>query len=385
VSLASLIYEETKAEILARGLAIANSLGLTVTSWAAGDPTRALFHFVSEVLGIIETNVAGYVKSGFLDYAEGDWLTVHAEQVYGVTRTDGAYATSTVSLLNGGGGVYTFAAGDVTVRNSTTGKTYTNTSSGTLGPTGTSTDEIDVDVTADEVGTDSSAGANDIDEMVTQFLGVTVTASTTATGTDEEDDTSLRSRCRAKLGALSATGPADAFSSVVRDPDLTGVTDITRARVVGDTGTGVVTIYVASASGAVAGASVTAAQDAVEEWATPVCATPTVTNATGVTVAVTYSVWLYDSVGEETATITAAIADALGDVFSARPIGGDIVAPATTGKLYKSLVESTIRGVYPTHAFRVSVSAPSGDTSLAINEVAVLGTVTPTVTLEATP
>ena len=132
-------------------------------------------------------------------------------------------------------------------------------------------------------------------------------------------------------------------------------------------------------------AAVTAAQAAVEEWAAPLCITPTVSNCSNVNIAITYSLWLYTSVGETTATIEAAVEDAIDELFAARPIGGDIIAPATSGKFYKSLIESTIRGVYPNHAFRVSVSAPAGDTSLAINEIAAKGAVIATISLEATP
>lgn len=390
-SLASQLITETKASIYARGLALASALGLTVTSWAPGDPTRSLYHFVSEILEALEINVAGYVSSGFLDYATGDWLTLLADQVFGVTRVEATYASTSVTLTNAGGGVYVIAAGDIVVRSSLTGKTYTNTNGGTLTAVGTPTvsttvgPAITLDFTANEAGADSSAGATEIDELVNGPLGVTCSNAAAAVGLDEEDDASLRTRCRAKLGTLSATGPRDAYDFVVQSSDLTGVTDITKSRTIADSTTGNVTVYVAGASGAVAGASVTAAQAAVEEWAAPLCITPTVTNVSNVTVPVTYQVWIYTSVGETTATIEAAIATKLTALFAARPIGGDIISPATTGKLYQSLISAAIRSAYPDHTFRVSVSAPAGDTSLAINQCAVLGTVTPTVTLEVDP
>lgn len=382
-TLTEMLLEETKAEIYARGLGIAQALGLNVTSWAAGDPTRSLYHFVADTLQRLEVIVAGYVSSGFLDYASGDWLTLLAEQVYGVERVEATYASTTVTLSNALGSLYVIEPGDVRVRSSTSGKTYTNTDGGTLasGP-GTT---LDLTFVADEAGADSSASATEIDELVTTLLGVTCSNATAAVGVDAEDDASLRARCRAKLGTLSATGPRDAYDYVVQSSDLTGVTDITKSRTVADSTTGDVTIYVAGASGSVAAGSVTAAQAAVEEWAAPLCITPTVTNVSNVTVPVTYSVWIYASVGETTATIEEAIETKIEEMFAARPIGGDIIAPATTGKLYQSLIVAAIRSAYPEHTFRVSVSAPAGDTSLAIDECAVLGTVTATVTLEVDP
>jgi hypothetical protein len=146
-----------------------------------------------------------------------------------------------------------------------------------------------------------------------------------------------------------------------------------------------VTVYVADADGPVAGASVTLAQAAVERWATPQCVTPSVVSVTGVTVNVTYDAWIYDSVGIDPSDIEDAIEAALTTMFAARPIGGDIIAPASSGKLYQSLIVSTIKAVYPADTFRVTVSAPAGDTSLAISEVAVLGSVSGTIHIEAAP
>ena len=381
-TLASLLVSETKAQIYTRGLAVADAIGLNTSSWVAGDPTRSLYHFLADALSRLESMVAGFVGSGFLDYAEGDWLTLLAEQFYGVTRVEATYASTTVTLTNAGGAVFVLEVGDVVLKSTSSGKTYTVTAL-PIGDTLAAGGTLDVEVTADEPGSDSSALATEINALVTTMLGVTCSNATAAVGLDEEEDESLRDRCRAKLGMLSPNGPSDAYNYVVKASDLTGVTDITRARTVGDSATGDVTVYIAAADGAAALASVTAAQTAVEAWAAPICVTPTVVNATEVTIPVTYQVWLYTSVGEETTTIEAAIATALEEMFAARPIGGDVISG--TGKLYQSLIVSTIKGVYPAHTFRVSVSAPAGDTTLAISKVAVLGTVTPTVTLIEEP
>lgn len=383
-SLLTMIAQETKAQIYARGLAVATALGIDTTSWVAGDPTRSTYWFLSEILSILEYQVAGYVASGFLDYATGDWLTVLAAQLFGVTRVGATYASTSVTLTNGGGGLYVLAAGDVTVKSSTSGKTYTNTSGGTLasGP-GTT---LALDFTADESGTASSALATEIDTLVTGLLGVTCSNATAALGQDAELDAPLRDRCRAKLGMLSPNGPTDAYNFVVRDPTLTLVTDITRSRTIADSTTGDVTVYVGGVGGPVAGASVTAAQSAIELYATPLCITPTVVNCSALGFAIAYSVWLYASVGETDTAIKAKIAADLTTMFAERPIGGDIIAPATTGALYQSLIAATIRASYPAHVFRVSVTSPAGDTAMAINQIATItGSPTGTVYQEATP
>ena len=102
------------------------------------------------------------------------------------------------------------------------------------------------------------------------------------------------------------------------------------------------------------------------------------------TIAVTYELWVYKSCNMTVAEVRAVVSTALGKLFSARPIGGDIVAPATTGKIYQSFIHGTIVKAIP-EGFRASVTVPSGDTALTAGQVAVLGTVTGTIHLEDDP
>lgn len=376
ITLENLLVQATKEEIYEYAIAIAQALGLPVSTWQAGDPTRSLYHILSELLAERDEAAVFFCESGFLDYAEGDWLALLAEQTYGVTVDEATHATSTVTLENTGGGVYTLAAGDLTFLNSATGKTYHSTSGGTLSAGGT----LDVDVVADEAGSDSSAAEDEIDELVTALLKVNITNSTAATGTDRPEDATIRVQCRDKLSSLSPNGPAGAYAYVARNSKLTGTTGITRARVYAEATTGDVLVYLAGPSGGVSEDDRAAAEEAIVKWATPLCMTPTVTAATDVTLAVTYTAWIYKTANVDANTAEAAILKALQTLFANHPIGGDIIPPATTGSLYQSLIASTIRGVYP-ECFRVTVSAPAGDTALANEEVAKLGTVTATINL----
>ncbi len=150
---------------------------------------------------------------------------------------------------------------------------------------------------------------------------------------------------------------------------------------------GYVAIYVAGPGGAIPKA-------ATWRWpyrprsrkptSTPLCITPVVSNANNVSVNVTYTIWVYNSVNQNTTQIEAAILSALEKLFSNRPIGGDIIEPAG-GYLYQSLIQATIENVFPNQTFRVTVSAPSGDTALGLGDVPVLGTVTPTINFVSDP
>jgi hypothetical protein len=179
-------------------------------------------------------------------------------------------------------------------------------------------------------------------------------------------------------------GTRGAYSYVASNSTYGGTSAITRKHVYGDSTTGIVTMYLAGPSGGSSAADVALAQAAVIEWATPLCMTPIIAAATNVTIAVTYELWLYKSCNMTVAEVRTAVSLALGVLFSNRPIGGDVVAPATTGKIYQSDILATIVKAIP-QGFRAAVTVPSGDTALTAGQVAVLGTVTGTIHLEDDP
>lgn len=375
LALDSLISMATKSELYAIALEIAEGVGVEVTAWQTGNPTRSLYHFLSEVLSRVEDIVVKYIKAGFLDYATGEWLILRAYDVYRVVAIEATFATMTGTLTNTGGSLFEIeSAGDVTVKCTATEKTYHNTSTGTLSPLGT----LELDFVADESGSDSSAEVGEIDDLVTTMLAVTFANTTAAVGLDLESDDSIRERCRAKLGALSPNGPADAYDYVARTPELGGSTEVTRTRIVKATGTGEVTGYLAGPSGGVSGSVVTQVQTAWDRWAVPDCVTATPEAASNVTVPVTYELWIYSTVSQSESAVQDAVAAALETMFAARPVGGDVIEP-DPGALYHSLIEATIKAAFPGDVFRVDVTVPAGNTVLDIGEVAVLGSINPTV------
>lgn len=395
VSLATLIIQETKAAIYKTGIEIAQIVGVPVATWQPGDPTRSLFHLESETLAALEEIVVGYIRAGFLDFAaelaetagaDGRaraWLKVIAKQVFNVEVPEATYATTDVILTNAGGGFYPdLEAGDLTFKSSLSGKTYHNTTGGTLasGP-GTN---LRITVIADEPGAESSAGAGEIDEMITTLLGVECSNPLAAVGTDEQEPATTVQQCRDKLDSLSPNGPRGAYSYVARNPDLAGTNAVTRVRVYDSSDTGDVTIYLAGPSGGVAEADRALVEAAILTWATPLCITPTVLAASNVQVDVSYQLWVYKSCNKTAAEVVADVEAALEQMFAVRPIGGDIIAPAS-GALYNSLLESTIRGVFGKQTFRVLVTTPTGDQLLGAGQVATLGVVTGTVNIVVDP
>ena len=363
IDITTLFTAETAARILSAGLELASALGLPVTSWRVGDPSRTLFRFVADQLAIRDELASTFIRSGFLHSSTGDWLTLVASEVYGVERVEATYATPTVTLTNGGGGVYAREAGEVIVKASSTGVTFRSTEALALalGP-GTSQT---IAFVADSAGSDGTVGVNDIDEIVSTMLGVTITASTAAVGIDEQSDSSLVEECESTLGALSPNGPPDAYNAVVLNSSLTGRTDITRAITIADASDGTVTVYIAGDSGAVSGAAVAAAQSAVELWATPACITPTVVSATNAPQTVEYSVSCDGFPASAEADIEAFVAAH----FAALAIGGYVSESALVTVAQTYLVEAGATDV------EVTLVSPTGG-DLADGYVATVDSVT---------
>ncbi len=352
------------------------AVGVDTTTWKPGAPTRTIIAGVAIVLAAFSRLQADIAKSGFLDTAAGDWLTLVAKYVYGVERDTGSFATGTVTLTNSGGGVYPVDPDDLVFLNSSSGKTYRNTAPFTVGAMST----LDVSVRADEIGSASNATATEIDTLVTTLIGVTVTNDAAILGNDAETDEALRTRCREKLGSLSPNGAKDAYAYFARttkgaDGESLGVT---RVKAVG-TGTGLVEVYIATDSGEVTGDAndpetpLGAINAAIQLNVVPLAVTATVASATPKEIDVNYDVWLKDTVGYDEDEAEELINDALAEYFASVPIGGEVISPAA-GKVYKSAITAVIGGVFPDHVVRVDVDVPLADVAIDEDEAPVMGT-----------
>jgi uncharacterized phage protein gp47/JayE len=362
INVLNLFTRETAEKILSHGLAVAKALGLPVTSWRNGDPTKSLYHFAADFFNAQEERNTEFAKSGFMSTAEGEWATLHAKDVYGVDRGAATYAAPTVTLRNQGGGVWELAAGGLRMKCTATNKTYSSTDfPGILGP-GV---QLTYALIADEAGAASSVGTDEIDDFETPAgmatMGVVIVGSTSAAAQDEQSVPELRDQCGDTLGALSPNGPPDAYEKVCKDPKLTGNTEINRATTIGDDDSGFVVVYVASAAGTVTAPSVAAAQAACLRWATPICQKPTVVSAIANPVPVTAQITGQDI----PASFLAAINGELGKLFLSLPIGGTV---------YRSRLIAAIHAAVP-QAASVNLIAPSSDTIMAADNVPTLGPV----------
>ncbi len=155
--------------------------GLPVTSWPEGGVARTIVAIVAAIFAGFTDVIAVAIRAGFLDLAEGIWLTLLARYVYGVDRIEATFAAGEVTLNNTGGGVYSFDPGDLIVRNPATNKTYTNTTAFDLGALEMGKK---VPIRATEAGAASTSAPGQITEFVTTLLLVTVSNEAPVVGLD---------------------------------------------------------------------------------------------------------------------------------------------------------------------------------------------------------
>ena len=230
-------------------------LGLPTTAWRAQTPERVLIEIDCRGLGILGATVNPIIRGGFLEYAEGFWLTLRAEDTYNTTRKTATFASAQVTFTGSSGTPYSIPAGDrVIVKKTGTDITYAVPGPFTIPGSGSVSlnDNGDPLIAVCEVpGTAGNAAAGDISEMQDALPGASVTSTTTAVGIDEEADQDLRVRARLATGPTSPAGPLAAYEYVATTAlraDGNPV-DVTKVLVKEDVSTGSVIAYYASASG----------------------------------------------------------------------------------------------------------------------------------------
>lgn len=347
IAFSDLLSEKTLAAWKQTIVNTATLVGLKTENWAEGGYTRTLVALFGQLYKTAGDVVRLIAASGFLDTATGAWLTLLAKEVFNVDRIEATYANADdgLTLTNGGGGLYIFEPGDIVAANGA-GKTYRNTSGGTLSPGGL----LNVDLQAEEAGVDSTSGVGTITVLVTTFLGVTVSNDVALTGLDEERDSALRLRCRASLALLAVGGIKRAYEFIARSakrPDGTSV-GVTRVGIVPPPGNGTMDVYIASASGAVSSPDVAIVQAEFDRKSIPYGFDATTISAANLSVTAPCTIWIPSSLGITETEARAAVYNALSSYVQTLPIGGIIISPAA-GKVYwralLGVVEGAIAGM----------------------------------------
>ncbi len=367
VSLADLLSVATREDVEDSILQICSDLRLKTTNWRPGGKVRSIIAAVAQKIADLTLIASQITGSGFLDFATENRLTVLSKEVFNVDREVAEAGQTDLTVTNASGsGIGPFAPGDFHALNSTTGKTYSNLETFSV----SNGSSFDTPVQADEVGSGSSAGPGEIDDLVTPVIGVSVTNVVALVGTDDEEDSALADRDRLAFDALSPDGPADAYRFVAL---TTEGSDVTRVQVSDPTTQGAITVYLASASGP--SATVATVNTAIQENVVPTGGpTATVIAATPVTIDVTSTVTILATANLTGPETQSAVLAALTSYFAEIPIGG------YAGFVYTSDISGIIRGANA-KIVKVVLTSPASDAALADGEVAVLGTTTTTVVI----
>lgn len=395
--LSELIRQRSQEEIFNDSITQMQSQSVVTETWKSGDPTRALLFTLSFQLGGLEDPDVGYpaiISGGFLGYAFGAWLDALATCNFNSPRNKGTFASCTLRLTNNTAQDFgTLDPNDATAENTTTHATYHNTARFTLGPTGTTTATTTVTCEADIIGSDGNAAIGDIDALV-NLPGVTVTNITAAEGFDQEDDFAYTLRAQQKFISLSPNGPVGAYTYVVTTASLqadgSGVTNVTRVRAIGDSDFGEAVFFIAGSSGALSGPDATRAQATVEKWAEPLAVDGIAVLASEVTFAVTYELWVYDTINLTEAEIETLVSTYLHASTNKRRIGGDNESgDDEPGFIYAEWIRAQITESVAPNAFKCLLTAPASDVPLDLTvdpinsvytgQVGVVGTITGTV------
>lgn len=396
VALSDLVKDLSREDILEDLLTIARALGLSTSAWQPGEPIRGLLVILAEQLSRFWNRyVVKAIRAGFLDYAEGAWLTLVALAFYGVSRREATFATGSVTIENRGGGFWNFVPGDLRIKNSASGKTYLSQSGGVLPPWSGAGPYPTLTLTfqADEVGSESSAAIGEIADyptpLVTGPAGVYAQTNTAELlGEDEEDDDDLKHRCRISTGPLTDAGPRSAYESIalaVRkdsagnlympgapDYDRAVATSVSRVRVV-DVGGGVLRVWLASPTGPAAGDTKTAGSDvflvnvAIQMHVVPDGLTAIVAPAVAHPVAVDVTVYVDRASNVTAAEAQKAAEDAITRYFTKLAIGGARTSPGGQGYVFASEVAAKAANI----AGAVKATMAGGDVALGEGEVAV--------------
>ncbi len=149
----------TKESLFKTFTDLATAAKVPVSALGPLEPLRAFIEQLCEWLALVWNGyLLNVIRGGFLDTAEGVFLTILAWTMFGVARRTETFGhADALSLENRGGGVFNFAPGDVRIKNSAD-KTFHNVTSGQLvGWSGSGAyPTVELDFEADEAGSGSN-------------------------------------------------------------------------------------------------------------------------------------------------------------------------------------------------------------------------------------
>jgi phage-related baseplate assembly protein len=357
-SLEDLLAVPTADEELETFIGEAADAGFPARSWQSGSVPRTILEIEATTHSALSEDRQSIAKGGFLDLAEGGWLTLLAAGVFQEDRVE-AVKTQGVATLTAEAtaGPYTIAVNTLWISDASD-RRFTNATGGTLTLGGT----LELTWEAEEGSADYNVPNETVTTMVTPLAGVTVDnpdpgdgSWITVSGADEEADEALRQRCRDKWSTLGTGSPASSY----RYWALAASDEVRRVSVrehdnLGTDTDGHVTVILAGSSAGVSAGAVTDVETYIEDKR-PVCAEVHVASAT--TTAVTISGTVTVAAASATAA-EASVSTNLTTLASEIEIGGTVYLAA--------IIEQIME---PAGVINVVLTSPTADAELDYDEV----------------
>jgi phage-related baseplate assembly protein len=378
-------------------MTVAIDIGLPTTSWRPETPERVVIDANARSLEILSVPTAyEAIRGGFLGYARGAWLTLHAAENFDTDRNLATAAAAPGVFNNTSNVPYSIPTGDsITVKKSGTDVTYRVPGPFTIPANGIV--DAGIVATAETVGPEGNAGIGAINEVVDALPGVTFTNTAAAVGSPEESDEALAARAQLAASATSPAGPSDAYRYVATtpneefypDPADRALVDVTRVAVIEDENTGDVRAYYANSAGGVSNATRDVVNDALLEWVVPIGVDFTGFAADNLNYTITYTAYISAQDNLTEAEVLDAVEAALSAFFPTIPIQGYPVPGVNPPGIFgimpldivrKVILNTTINGIQP--IFKVTMGFPPGDLTILEGQVLVLVAVNGTVIIE---
>lgn len=301
------------------------------TSWQEGSVPRSLIEIDAQELADLTSLVAVIARGSYVTAqpgvtgADGAWLDLAGQNVYGLTRQPAVATVGVVTLTDASNaGPFNISPGQLWVGataslSTTTPLRFLNTTGGTLPQGGT----LAISVAAELPGAAYNVANGAITTLLTNLPGVTVANSPgsgswiTQQGTDVESDLAYATRCMNRWPSVGIGATAASYDYWAR----TASAEVTRTKVQasGSVG-GQVDIWVAGSSGPVSGAALTAVQNYIAPRL-PVGTTQNTANASALAITIAGTV---NVLAANLASAQAEVAANLQALLAATPIGGTL-------------------------------------------------------------
>jgi hypothetical protein len=305
--------------------------GVPADKWRKGGSFSTILTVLSMVLANLAILVSGAINGFFLPNATGQFLVNLAYYLYGVVVPVATQASGQLTFTNSQGGAYSgagYLAGQVFVKDSTTGILYVSTQDLALTPVGGAQPIQTIGIQATIFGSGGNAPALGVDTLVTSMLGVSVSNALPIVGIDQPGDAAIRGLCLASLGARSVRSVRGAYQYAIQTA-LNAVTgqpvNINRWSITTGSHTGLCTVVVASPAGAADPNDVQGVANNIEAVARPGGVFVTTSSAVANPYGGALTLWCSAPSGTSAATLAAAAGNAITAFLAnpqSSPIGG---------------------------------------------------------------